>query len=446
MNTVARIAKRVEAEQPLSAPEIREKFLRIIEKINTRVIGMPEVVRGVALAILANDTQYGEHVFMIGPPGVGKSYVMNVWASCIDMPTRALFDYLLHQFSVPEEMGGPTDIDALLPSGMPGWLATVGNAVVDLLKKMRVAPQDFNFPAESAPKRELRRAVEGFLPTAHFAVLDEIWKAGSVTTMLLQILNERKFMNGSTMLQCPLITALSASNEYPSNKMDMPLWDRLLFRFKVEAVWDPEGIKAIQASKRVPWNVERVTLPEIYVAKQAVWGVEIPPDVEEAMISIHVALLQAGIELSGRRRDKMYAVVRANAWLNGKDVATVDDVAAIWPCCWEHDTQIKQVRKIIAKISNFELDKLMTQLDVSAALHTDAQKIIEAYKASGGNSSLLGNIDEIEEKLGTTISELKDKRARLDPATQVEADVVISKITAWHRETVPYAMKKLETV
>jgi MoxR-like ATPase len=393
-----------------SMQDLRDKFNATIAMINTRVIGMPEVVRGIALAILSGTPQFGEHVFMIGSPGVGKSYAMDTWVSCIELMPEAFFDYLLHQFSTPDELVGEYDIKKLLSQHIK------------------------------------ERGIEGYLPYAIFAILDEIWKAGPVTTMLFKITNERKFRNGTKMVDCPLITAITASNEYPSNKMDAPLWDRLLFRFKVEAVWDPDGIKAIQAAKRITWNPEKLTLKEIYLAKAAVWAVEVPKDVEEAMIAIHVALFRAGIELSGRRRDKMYSVIRANAWLNGRDVAAMEDIAAIWSCCWEDDKQIKQVRKLIAKISNFELDKLMTQLDVATDLYQRGRKIIDAYQASGGNTSLLENIDELEEKVGGILADIKDKRARLDAANQTEADIVIAKISSWHREMIPLAIKKLEVV
>lgn len=279
-----------------------------------------------------------------------------------------------------------------------------------------------------------------------FAVLDEIWKAGPVTTSLFKITNERVFRNGAQTINCPLITALAASNEYPSNKMDAPLWDRLLFRFKVEAVWDPEGVKQIQAAKRVVWDPEKLTLAEIHAAKKAVWAVDLPKDVEEALIAVHVVLYKTGIELSGRRRDKMYSVVRANAWLNGNDVATMDDISAIWPCCWENDSQIKAVRKIIAKVSNYELDKMMTQLDVAAALYADAKKLVNAYNDSERNPDRLGNIDELEIKLDEVKQDLLNHRARYSVSNQAECDNIVAHVSAWHRELLPYATIKAEQV
>ena len=174
---------------------IRQKMLKLLTLINTRVIGMPEVVRGVLLAMLSNDAQFGEHLFMIGIPGVGKSWVMDVWASCLDLTPDQLFDYLFHPFSTPDELTGPQNIKKLLTEHI------------------------------------MERDIKGFLPSSHFAILDEIWKSGPASTTLFKIVNERKYRNGSNTVNCPLITALAASNEYPSNKMDTPLWDRLLFRF-----------------------------------------------------------------------------------------------------------------------------------------------------------------------------------------------------------------------
>lgn len=388
---------------------IRGKIQKILDQINTRVVGMPEVVRGVALAMLAGNGKFGEHLFLIGPPGVGKSYVMDTWISCIDIDEEQFYSYLFHQFSPPDELIGEVDIAALL-----------------------------------SDQHVKRRDIGGYLPTAVFAVLDEIWKSGPVTTSLFKIMNERTFRNGKEEVNCPLISALAASNEYPSNKMDAPLWDRLLFRYYVGAVWEPEGVKQIQAAKRVPWDPEVITLPEIYAAKRAAWAVEVPKDVEDALINVTVALMQAGIELSNRRRDKLYGVVRASAWLNGRDVAVIEDIGAIWPCCWENDKQIKQVRKIIAKITNFELDRMMTEFDVTEQIYRDAQKLIAAYQGSQ-NASALGDIDELEEKVACVLTDFRKRRETMTPANRVEADDIIAKIALWHRELIPYAMKRAET-
>jgi MoxR-like ATPase len=62
------------------------------------------------------------------------------------------------------------------------------------------------------------RKTDGFLPEAHIAYLDEIWKANSpVLNLLLPIINEREFVNDGKKINIPLLTMFASSNEYPED-------------------------------------------------------------------------------------------------------------------------------------------------------------------------------------------------------------------------------------
>jgi MoxR-like ATPase len=79
---------------------------------------------------------------------------------------------------------------------------------------------------------EYVRCIEGFLPTATVAFLDEIFKANSaILNSLLTILNERKFDNGAgSRVSCPLKCVIGASNELPDSEELDALLDRFLLR------------------------------------------------------------------------------------------------------------------------------------------------------------------------------------------------------------------------
>lgn len=397
----------------LKKPSIRKKILRIIEAVNTRVIDMEDVVWGVFLAILAggklrDGRLIAEHLFMIGPPGVGKSYVMDIIMMCIKVKADDFFDHLMHQFTTPDEVLGATDVKA--------------------------------FMEEHVQKRD----IDGYLPAATFAVVDEIWKAGPVTTAMFKITNERRFRNGKDNVLCPLLTMLAASNEYPANPMDAPLWDRILFRYKVDPVEGYDAWSRMYDIEEDDWEPPTITLEELMRAKEQVNDVVFTEEVKRALYDVHVGLAKVGVELSPRRRKRQKFVVMANAWLNGRKETAVEDISAIIPTCWNHDREIPKVKKVIMTLTNFELSKMLEKFDVAYAVYQDCQKQVRAYEESGDsaanrNTRHLEDIDEKVISLGTLRGELTEMVSKTSGSNQAELRRIISQIRSWHMEIYPYA-------
>ena len=92
---------------------------------------------------------------------------------------------------------------------------------------------------------EFRRKIDGCLPTAHVALLDEIFKASSaILNSLLTILNERKYHNGREIVDVPLLSVFGASNELPEEDESLEaLYDRFLFRYRLSYIQDDENFR-----------------------------------------------------------------------------------------------------------------------------------------------------------------------------------------------------------
>src|SRR5437763_16460209 len=145
-----------------------------------------EVIRLLLVSVVA-----GEHMLLVGPPGTAKSALVRTFAKLID---ARYFEYLLTRFTEPNELFGPVDIRAFREGTDTGKTETM-------------------------------------LPEAEIVFLDEIFKSNSaILNSLLNILNERKFSNGSKIMDVPLLSMFGASNEVPNDDNLAAIFDRFLLR------------------------------------------------------------------------------------------------------------------------------------------------------------------------------------------------------------------------
>ncbi|WP_163534689.1 AAA family ATPase [Helicobacter suis] len=150
----------------------------------------------------------GKTIFLYGPPGTAKSLLARRVSTAFG--ATDFFAALMHRFSTPEDIFGPIDIGEL-------------------------------------KKNNLVRNTKGYLPKAHFAFLDEIWKSSpAILNTLLTILNERLFRNGGKDEHVPLRGVVCASNEFPpKNQGFEALYDRCLVRYFVKPLQSVQNFSSL---------------------------------------------------------------------------------------------------------------------------------------------------------------------------------------------------------
>ena len=161
-------------------------FQEVARQLGAQFLDKQEIIRLMMVSAIA-----GEHMVIVGPPGTAKSAMIDMFARLID---AKYFEYLLTRFTEPNELFGPVDIAAF---------------------------------------REGRytRRIENMLPSAEIVFLDEIFKSSSaILNSLLLVINERKFANGPSVVQVPLISLFAASNEVPNDDSLGAMFDRFLLR------------------------------------------------------------------------------------------------------------------------------------------------------------------------------------------------------------------------
>src|SRR2546422_398069 len=277
------------------------RFQSLQTEMEGRLFERREEIEGLILAVLSR-----QHILLVGPKGAAKSMMIRMLAGSIQ--GAHYFERLLTRFTLPDELFGPVSISAL--------------------------KQD-----------RFSRITRGYLPEAHFAFLDELWKANSsILNSLLAIINERLFYNDGEVIQCPLETMMGASAELPQEEALSALYDRFLLRYRVEYIAEDGHLLEMMADNRPPVLTTRITLEEIHAAREAVAAVEFDRPLLESIAKIRRRLEGERLTLSDRRYKESLSIIRAKAWLQGRAYAVEDDLAVLANVLWDDPASEPMVR------------------------------------------------------------------------------------------------------
>ncbi|KAL9188343.1 hypothetical protein ACHAXT_006721 [Thalassiosira profunda] len=252
-----------------------------------------------------------EHVLFIGPPGTSKSEIGRRLAQLCGGP---FFQRLFTRFTTPEEIFGPLSLRAL-------------------------------------ENDEYVRCIDGFLPTATVAFLDEIFKANSASlNTLLTILNERSFDNGATRVNCPLKCVIGASNELPESEELDALLDRFLLRSYVTSVSD-EGLVEILSARS---SESDDTDPNISASLDEVVA-EIASVLEDVTMDANICALirdlrkflreDLGVYVSDRRLVKAARLLKVSAASHGRTSVDYVDCLLLQHVVWQLPEQRDAIRE-----------------------------------------------------------------------------------------------------
>jgi MoxR-like ATPase len=283
------------AAKAVTVPELARRLQEGARRLEAQFLGKEETIRLLFISAVA-----GEHMVMVGPPGTAKSALVRAFADIID---ARYYDYLLTRFTEPNEIFGPVDIQAFRQGAY-------------------------------------RRRIEGMLPEAEIAFLDEIFKANSaILNSLLGVLNSRRFSHGNITIPVPLISMFAASNEVPSDDALSALFDRFLLRVRVDYLdsYQFRGLLQKGAALEARALAEQaggasgakatVGAGEL-VAMQREFG-RLLENMDEEFLATYKGLVfqirSEGINLSDRRVVKMLKLFAASAVFDGREQVTDAD-------------------------------------------------------------------------------------------------------------------------
>lgn len=259
----------------------------------------------------------GHNTFLFGPPGTAKSLISRRLANAFEQPQY--FEYLMNRFSTPEEVFGPVSIKAL-------------------------------------KEDKYNRKIDGYLPKANFAFLDEIWKASpAILNNLLTIINEHIFKNGDEVVNVPLKSLIAASNEVPAPNQGLEaLYDRFIIRLLVPPIQQENHFKNLlnnKPSSDTPKVTEKISYETLDKWRKELHDVQISDDTFLIIQYIRKELSEKfdelGVYVSDRRWQRAAILLKASAFCNGRKTTNHSDAILLKYCLWTTPENREAVEKIV---------------------------------------------------------------------------------------------------
>jgi len=248
--------------------------------LNNSALEREEIVDGLLATLLSK-----QNAFLLGEPGTGKSDLVRTLCSGIEGANY--FGYLLTPTTDPSEVFGPVAVTKLL--------------------------QD-----------EYTRDVDGYLPSAHIAFLDELFRGSSaILNSLLTLLNERTFNNGKQNIKTPIQSIIAATNTWADEESLQAFADRFLFRPTVRKLRKPASKALLDqwaaGIQERPEVACFLSLDELAELQAAAANINISEDFLSKFGSVWEMLEQRSISISDRRRVQILKFLKAWAIVQGDD-------------------------------------------------------------------------------------------------------------------------------
>lgn len=312
---------------------IYPRIKSLLDLLNQGLYEKQKVTRLMLLSVIA-----GESIFLLGPPGTAKSMIARRLTKIFKNMEAApinYFEYLLNEFTTPDELFGPVSIKAL-------------------------------------NNDEYIRMTKNFLPSADVAFLDEVWKAGpAILNTLLTIINEKKFHNGNKIDTVPLKALIAASNELPAKQKGLEaLWDRFIVRIPIEPISLKNSKDFFNMAMQAPdieetflideaSNENLLSFEELRQYETEIAKVDIPEIMKNVIIDIRQQLAELNKKdgrpenekyyISDRRWKHILNLIRTSAYLHGRTEVNLMDLSLITDCIWSTEMQKDEALRVVGK-------------------------------------------------------------------------------------------------
>lgn len=295
------------------------KLQQIQQCLNRKFYDREAEIEALMTALLSR-----QHILFIGPAGTGKSALSSMLGEIVE--GSMYFQHLLTPFSTPEELFGVLSLKDL-EQGI------------------------------------YKRNIERMLPEAHFAFIDEIFKANSaILNSLLTLINERIFYNNGVPVAAPLMTVVGSSNEYIEEGEGLEaLFDRFLLRYEVDYIREENSfISMLKNDQEI--QVPKLTLSELFQHQECVKEVGMSDTIYKALAKVRTKLRDEGIRPSDRRFKQSLSLLRAKAYLDGRAHVNRTDLVVLKHVLWENVEQKEKTAQVLHEIAHDTVEAFMNRV------------------------------------------------------------------------------------
>lgn len=356
---------------------LRRKLQAAFAYLQDGLVERETEIRLMMLAALS-----GEHLLLLGPPGTAKSELGRRLSS---MCRGTFFERLLTRFSVPEELFGPLS--------------------------MRSLEED-----------KYERHIDGYLPSANVAFIDEVFKANSaILNALLTVLQERLFDNGSERVEVPLVCLIGASNELPESEELDALYDRFLLRYQVEQVsqanlqsliagtdgsasWQSASDSNTEAGS--PLSIE--DMQGVY--QRAKDEVEVPDGVAQLIAGLREHLqeqCEPPVYVSDRRLVKAVSMLKVAAYTDGRTRVNEFDCLLLRHVLWQRPEEREYVQDYLLD-RTVELKGSQQLRYLLGRLFSSACRAQSGFQTDKQLDTLVSDAESLCNALHAQLTELSD--------------------------------------
>lgn len=276
----------------------KEKLLTAIQELETKLIEREELIRLTLLCIFAK-----HHMFLIGKPGVGKTYAIQTISKIIN--DGSYWEILMTKETEERQLVG----------------------------------------TENTPKEQT-------LLVHPFIFFDEMFKAtDELLVALLALLNERRWTIGGKGIPVPLNSLFSASNELPFGEKIEPFSDRILIWYEVQRIQKRENKENYIRAKfnRSKENSVSFSMKEIAEVQELCDTVEIGDEVLDSYLRIQSEMLNYNIKASDRKfgPDFIVRALKVCAILNDRKELNFSDLLLLKHMSWTtYDERTKSIEVV----------------------------------------------------------------------------------------------------